>query len=241
MVECQVLAHLELILGQSDLLHSEGLEKEGASRYRDLARWSVRTHVHVGRMEVGRETTPGADWTGGRSRPWRCVMDEREHVIVCGIDGSDGGQRALEWAIDEATRRGCTLRVVTAWSWDGVEAFGAASSPAEERLRAQKAQDAAMTRALAEAETAPEVERLLLRGTPSEALTTASQNAELLVLGSHGHGMTYDALVGSTSQRAIHHALCPVVILPNPHHTETPHRGSGAELRSGVPKASPQL
>ncbi len=53
-------------------------------------------------------------------------MDGREHIIVCGIDGSAAGQRALEWAMDEAIRRHCKLRVVTAWGWDGPEDDGSA-------------------------------------------------------------------------------------------------------------------
>lgn len=147
-------------------------------------------------------------------------MDAREQVIVCGIDGSAAGQRALQWAMDEAVRRGCKLRVVTAWSWDGVEALGAASSPAQALAHAQKLLDAAVERAQAETENAPAMERVCQRGLPSEALCAAAADADLLVLGSHGHGTVHDKLVGSTSQRAIHQAPCPVVIVPDPRHVE---------------------
>lgn len=147
-------------------------------------------------------------------------MDGREHVIVCGIDGSDGSRAALEWAIDEAVRRGCRLRVVTAWSWDGVEALGAESSPAAALEHAQAVQDAALAQALSAAEDAPEIEQLTPRGAPSATLCTAALDAELMVLGSHGHGAVHDKLVGSTSQRAIHHASCPVVVVPDPRRVE---------------------
>jgi nucleotide-binding universal stress UspA family protein len=150
-------------------------------------------------------------------------MDGREHVIVCGVDGSMAGDRALQWAVDEAARRGCRLRVVTAWTWDGVESMGASSSPAEAQARAQKVQEAALTRVMQTVENdsdLPELERLLLRETPSVALCTAALDAELMVLGSHGRGGVHEKLVGSTSQRAIHHASCPVVILPDPRHAD---------------------
>jgi nucleotide-binding universal stress UspA family protein len=147
-------------------------------------------------------------------------MDGREHIIVCGVDGSAAGQRALEWAMDEATRRTCKLRVVTAWTWDGVEAFGVTSSPAAAHDHAKQIQDIALSRVLADADNPPEVEQVLVRGVASESLCTSALDAELIVLGSHGHGAVHDKFVGSTSQRAIHHASCPVVILPDPRHAE---------------------
>lgn len=166
-------------------------------------------------------------------------MDEREHVIVCGVDGSSGSQRALEWAIDESVRRGCSLRVVTAWFWDGVEALGAASSPAAALEGARKTQEAALSQALAGARSAPQVERVTPRATPSEALCSASLDAELLVLGSHGHGAVHDKLVGSTSQRTIHHASCPVVLLPEPRRVEKElARAKGRRHSAAAPSAA---
>jgi nucleotide-binding universal stress UspA family protein len=80
--------------------------------------------------------------------------------------------------------------------------------------------DAAVEEATSAMENPPEVERLCERGVPSEALCAAAADAELLVLGSHGHGAVHDKLVGSTSERAIHHAPCPVVVIPDPRHVE---------------------
>lgn len=147
-------------------------------------------------------------------------MDAREHIIVCGVDGSPASQRALEWAVDEAKYRGCRLRAVTAWEWDGVEGMIAPGSAAEARAQAETMQRKALMIALEGVESPPEIERRLERGRPSEALTTASLDAELLVVGSRGHSGVHDAFVGSTSQRAIRHAACPVVVLPDPRHVE---------------------
>lgn len=164
-------------------------------------------------------------------------MDAREHVIVCGVDGSNASQLALEWAIDEAIRRDCKLRAVTAWSWDGLEALEAPPSPAAARSHAQDIQEAALARASTAAENLPEIERLMSRGVPSQVLCAAALDAELMVLGSHGHGAVYDKLVGSTSQRAIHHASCPVVILPDPRHVEKELKRATAKRR---PAEAPQ-
>ncbi len=42
--------------------------------------------------------------------------------IVVGVDGSEGGERALRWAVHEAARRGGTVQAVTAFTFDGVDA-----------------------------------------------------------------------------------------------------------------------
>ena len=147
-------------------------------------------------------------------------MDARENVIVCAIDGSLAGQRALEWALDEARRRQCRLRTVSVWSWDGLETGNALRSPGEARHRAAEIMDQVLDEATSRLEDPPEIERLVLEGRPSERLCTAALDAELLVLGSHGHGAFHDALIGSTSQHVIRHASCPVVVLPDPRHVE---------------------
>ena len=147
-------------------------------------------------------------------------MDGREHIIVCGIDGSPGGQRALEWAMDEAIRRNCKLRVVTAFTWDLGEAVGGPSSSAAAQNEAKQIQDIAVSGVLTDTDNPPEVEQVLVRGAASETLCRSALDAELIVLGSHGHGAVHDQLVGSTTMRAIHHASCPIVILPDPRHAE---------------------
>lgn len=71
---------------------------------------------------------------------------------------------------------------------------------------------------LEHAERAPEIDRRFPRGLASTALCDESIAADLLVLASHGHGTLYDKLVGTTAQRVLHHATCPVVVIPAPSH-----------------------
>ena len=147
-------------------------------------------------------------------------MDAREHVIVCGVDGSPAGRRALDWALDEARRRNCRLRAVSVWWWDGLQSGTSTISPDEARQRAEEVLDRALDEALANLADPPKTERLPMEGRPSERLCFAALDAELLVLGSHGHGAIHDTLVGSTSQHVIRHATCPVVVLPDPRNVE---------------------
>lgn len=143
-------------------------------------------------------------------------MGGRRGVVVCGVDGSPAGQRALRWAIEEAIKRDADVHAVTAWAGDGLTQLGAPTTPAEALKRAQRTLDAAVEEALADVEKAPLVTRACERGEPADALTTAAIGADLLILGSHGHGTVHDKLLGSTSQRVVHHAPCPVVIVPDP-------------------------
>jgi nucleotide-binding universal stress UspA family protein len=52
--------------------------------------------------------------------------------------------------------------------------------------------------------------------TPAEALVDLSADADLLVVGSRGHGGFGELLLGSVSHGVVPHAVCPVVVVPSP-------------------------
>jgi nucleotide-binding universal stress UspA family protein len=54
----------------------------------------------------------------------------------------------------------------------------------------------------------------VLQGHPAQVLLAASWGAELLVLGSRGHGSFAGILLGSVSQHCVQHAPCAVVVVP---------------------------
>jgi len=58
-----------------------------------------------------------------------------------------------------------------------------------------------------------EIERRVVEGRPAAVLVDESQGADLLVVGSRGHGGFAGLLLGSVSQQCAHHAACPVVIV----------------------------
>jgi nucleotide-binding universal stress UspA family protein len=140
-------------------------------------------------------------------------------VIVVGVDGSETSKRALRWAIDEARLRHSTVRAVTAWqyavsdSWEGMPV-----NIYDTMEEGAKAQLAALVEEVG-GEDAKGVEQVIALGAPASALLDAAKDAELLVLGSRGLGGFKGLLVGSVSQQCVHHAVCPVVVIP---HVEEP-------------------
>lgn len=151
-------------------------------------------------------------------------------MIVAGVDGSPGSDAALRWALDEARLRGVPVQALYAYQSPTVlpesAAMGApgvfasaAWSDEIQRLhsiseaQAQRVLDDALARAGAPA-TAVEVETMAVEGQPAETLIRAGGDAELLVVGSRGHGGFVGLLLGSVSQQCAHHPPCPVVILP---------------------------
>ena len=141
--------------------------------------------------------------------------------IVVGVDGSDGGQRALRWAVHEAAARNGSVQVVTAWAPAASDAPPAATEDEQHRSAV-----AAQTRML-EAVAVPaglSVATEVVRGRAVDALTAAARDADLLVLGSHGHGRLHHAALGSVSDACVRKSACPVVILPPPHQLTVPAR-----------------
>ena len=144
-------------------------------------------------------------------------MTSSSYLIVVGVDGSEGGRRALDWAAQEAATRGGTVQAVIAWSWDGTE-YGpiAATHPAQESRLATQVLDREI-KALAERHgTATPIAAEVIEGRPADVLAAAGSAADLLVLGSHGHSRVRHTVLGSVSEECVRKATCPVVVIPVP-------------------------
>jgi nucleotide-binding universal stress UspA family protein len=128
--------------------------------------------------------------------------------IVVGVDGSADGHRALAWAVEEARLRACELDVVQAWEYLGVYTV----DPDSRQLAHSK-----LEAAVAGLETSGvDVKPRLVEGRPVEALLEAARDADLLVVGSRGHGGLAATVLGSVSTGVVRHAPCPVVVVPPP-------------------------
>ncbi len=144
--------------------------------------------------------------------------------VVVAVDGSAGSKAALRFAFEDAARRGLPVEAVIAYRapdlWVDYNAIGA---PEEERLRdVLRSQPEDKVRAVID-EVArgltPPVSDVRIRaalGSPADVLIRESHGADLLVLGSRGHGGFHTMLLGSTSMRCVMHAPCPVTIVHSP-------------------------
>lgn len=139
--------------------------------------------------------------------------------IVAGVDGSPSSLTALRWAVRYAQFTGGTVEAVNVWHipaaavgfgyGPGVVAdCGYLGDMAKKRL------DEAIAEAVGPDH--PLVHPRVFQGYPAQVLLETAEGADLLVLGSRGHGELADILLGSVSQHCVHHAHCPVVVMRGP-------------------------
>jgi len=138
---------------------------------------------------------------------------ERERRIVVGVDGSVPSKAALAWAVKQARLTGAAVEAVIAWEFPVTYGY-----PAPVPSGIDYAGIAAEVVADAIAEVSGPGEPVTIRstvaaGNPARVLLDASAGAELLVVGSRGHGGFTEALLGSVGQHCVHHATCPVVVI----------------------------
>jgi nucleotide-binding universal stress UspA family protein len=122
----------------------------------------------------------------------------RAGPVVVGFDGSAGAERALEFAIDEATLRGTDVVAL--------EAQPVAESPDVQQALARitgRHRDVV-------------VRHEVVHDAAGRALTRWSRTAQLLVVGDRGHGGFPGLQLGSVSQHLVHEAACPTAVARTP-------------------------
>lgn len=134
--------------------------------------------------------------------------------IVVGVDGSPASADALSWAARQAELTGAAIEAVTSWEYP--MAFGGypAANEIDWPANARSVLDSALDQALGEA--ADPVTRTVVEGHPAKVLIDAAAGAELLVVGSRGHGGFAGLLLGSVSEYVVAHAPCPVLVVRHP-------------------------
>jgi nucleotide-binding universal stress UspA family protein len=162
--------------------------------------------------------------------------------IVVGVDGSAGSLAALRWAAGESRLRGGSVSVVMAWQAPHIHGapnlWGVGMDPS---LDSEKvlADAAAKEAARIEAELQPSddvaISWEVVGGHPVQTLVSVSEGADMLVVGARGHGSFAGALLGSVSQALVTHAMCPVVVIPDPERVaNAPRHERGTSYGGGV-------
>jgi nucleotide-binding universal stress UspA family protein len=140
--------------------------------------------------------------------------------VVVGVDFSTGARAAVLFALEDAARRGVPVEAVSAYRPpDYWMDFYAVSSYQPDRVRG-----AALDRLRAfvdevvrdRPQPPPQVITRVVMGSAADVLILESHGADLLVVGSRGHGGFASMLLGSVSMQCAQHASCPVTVVHSP-------------------------
>lgn len=174
----------------------------GLGGFRGLLLGSVSQHV------LHHASAPVAVVRGERAAP------AGGGPVVAAVDGSDAGQQALAWAVEEARVRGAPVTVVHAWHQPYLDGYpfgrDTIDEPTYER-GSRRLLDEAVARCDPQGVT---IERRSSQGTPAAVILGAASAAEVVVMGSRGLGGFRGMLLGSVTNQVTHHAPCPVVVVP---------------------------
>lgn len=151
-----------------------------------------------------------------------------DSTILVGVSGSPASRSALRWAADEAERRECRLRVVLVWQREMAASY-AQQADRRDRTKCREQACTVLTESV-RAELGPGPWRSTsvqaVEGRIEQALVAASEDAELLVLGSG-----QPALIGPVIRTCLVNARCPVVVVSR----------QARPTRVSVPAAAPVL
>lgn len=138
--------------------------------------------------------------------------DHRPNRLLVGVDGSDESVVALRRAAEMAAATGGSVRAVTCWSYPVLVAAEDAIPFDLLEQGAAEAQGEALTAAFG-ANRPERLETAIIQGGASRVLVEESRNADLLVVGSRGHGGFAGLLLGSVSMACAEHAHCDVLVV----------------------------
>ncbi|WP_338676504.1 universal stress protein [Streptomyces sp. SCSIO 30461] len=144
---------------------------------------------------------------------------EGDEVVVGQQGEAEDSDAVLEFAFEAAAARGATVRAVRAWSLPPIFAY----SPGSMRLADEAGGLEPFERKTLEQALAPWRERFpavpviphVEIGSAGQVLLSAAARAQLLVLGRRVRRSPVGTRIGSAAHAALHHAHCPVAVVPH--------------------------
>jgi nucleotide-binding universal stress UspA family protein len=132
--------------------------------------------------------------------------------IVVGVDGSPESRSALRWAARIAEAIDARIEAVLVWEyvssygWSSLAPLSAPHSELEDQL-------AKIVTEVFDGKVPSGLTSRVFEGSPASALVAESKDAQLVVVGSRGHGGFAGLLLGSVSAKVAEHARCPVLVV----------------------------
>ncbi len=133
--------------------------------------------------------------------------------VVVGIDGTPASEAAIAFAFSTASALHAPLVAVHAWS---VPVIGTVPVPPGVTTTAEAAAEEILAERLAGwGEKYPDVSvrRAVVNEQPARLLVQEAEQAQLVVVGSRGHGHIAGLVLGSVSHALVHRSPCPVVVV----------------------------
>ena len=154
-------------------------------------------------------------------------MTSPTKIILVPVDSSEGATQAAAYAAGLAEALNVPLRLLFAFPKDPVEAFGIPteaprakeleyySPEAFARLRDVSAEKVFASAREAIGEIGAEIQEEIIAGPAGDAIVEHAESTPgaMIVIGSRGMGTLREMLLGSVSQRVLHHAPCPVTVV----------------------------
>ncbi|ORM33443.1 universal stress protein [Williamsia sp. 1135] len=168
---------------------------------------------HVIRI-VNQATCPVLVW-----RETEATRTGKPLPVVVGVDESDNSLRALRAAFATAEVLGAPLTVAHMWETGAAVGLGYGEGPVDWNLLhlLQSTQEEKLNEIVAPLRKefpGAHVHKVYTDVGPAKGLKDLSKEAQLVVVGSKGHGKLSGAILGSVSQSLIHHAECSVLVTP---------------------------
>jgi nucleotide-binding universal stress UspA family protein len=132
-------------------------------------------------------------------------------LIVVGVDGSPSSMTAVDWAVTEARLRNGRIRLVSAWYYPPL-ASEVGDGLIDDTFKNSAEQTLAEALGMVADQGIP-VSGTVVENSPATALLDAAKDADLVIVGSRGHGGLASILLGSVSSQVVHHAHCPVLVV----------------------------
>jgi nucleotide-binding universal stress UspA family protein len=175
--------------------------------------WSPRSDLSVGSVGAycARHATVPVALIPPEAPPIREQLD-----VVVGFDGSPHARSALRWTLTHL-RRSAKVIATRVYTSEGVIGEPLSPSPDISEARACEELEEGVAGVLGDLQAHPAVELLVVPGDPRAALRTASVAADLLVVGSRGHGVLDQLLLGSVAAALAHHPTIPTIVVPHHH------------------------